>query len=157
MVSGRFLVHEGSVRQLVIDATSGTRVSFISVYIHLFNDLLIISTKKYVTPPGGDVAATRDSGSQVPPPFHLARDQRFTVVEHASFPSQVHVEALKTEALGLPPESFLLHLSRCHNGHPTASILVAYTRYWFVRLQMLIISIIGILIFILPRILKLQV
>lgn len=50
------------MRQLVIDSTYGTRVSFISVYIHLFNDLLIISTKKYVTPPGGDVGATRDSG-----------------------------------------------------------------------------------------------
>ncbi|XP_075893265.1 rho guanine nucleotide exchange factor 19 isoform X2 [Nelusetta ayraudi] len=101
VVSGRFLVHEGSVRQLTVDSTYSTRVSFISVHVHLFNDLLIISTKK---------------------------DQRFTVVEHASFPTQVHVEALKTKALGLPPESFLLHLSRRQNGHPTALILVAYTR-----------------------------
>lgn len=49
VVSGRFLVHEGSVRQLTVDSTYGTRVSFISVHVHLFNDLLIISTKKYVT------------------------------------------------------------------------------------------------------------
>lgn len=60
-------------------------------------------------------------------PQHF-RDQRFTVVEHARFPTHVHVEPLKTEALGLPPESFLLHLSQSQTGQPTAMILVTYTR-----------------------------
>lgn len=49
VISGRFLVHKGSVRQLTVDPTYCARASFISIYIHLFNDLLIISSKKYLT------------------------------------------------------------------------------------------------------------
>lgn len=59
----------------------------------------------------------------------MFRDQRFKVVEHAEFPTHVHVENLKTEVLGLPPDSFLLRLSRSQTGHPTALILVAHTKY----------------------------
>ncbi|XP_073324968.1 rho guanine nucleotide exchange factor 19 [Pagrus major] len=102
VVSGRFLVHQGPVRQLTVEADAyNSRVSFISVYLHLFSDLLIISLKK---------------------------DQRFTVVDYAKFPTHVHLEHLKTEVLGLPPDSFLLHLSQCYTGQPTAMILVPQTR-----------------------------
>nr|XP_046239422.1 rho guanine nucleotide exchange factor 19 isoform X2 [Scatophagus argus] len=101
VVSGRFLVHQGPARQLSVEATYNSRMSFVSVYIHLFNDLLVISLKK---------------------------DQRFTVVDHAEFPTHVHLQHLKTEVLGLPPDSFLLHLSQSQTGHPTAMILVANTK-----------------------------
>lgn len=60
--------------------------------------------------------------------YHV-RDQRFTVVDYAKFPTCVHLEHLKTEVLGLPPDSFLLHLSQCHTGQSTAMILVPNTRY----------------------------
>ncbi|XP_076604730.1 rho guanine nucleotide exchange factor 19 [Chaetodon auriga] len=49
VVSGRFLVHQGPVRQLTVEAAYNARLSFISVYLHLFNDLLLISSKKYFT------------------------------------------------------------------------------------------------------------
>ncbi|KAG8007729.1 Rho guanine nucleotide exchange factor 5 [Nibea albiflora] len=101
VVSGRFLVHQGPVRQLIVEAAYSPRVSFISVYLHLFNNLLIISTKK---------------------------NQKFTVVEYAEFPTHVHLEHLKTEVLGLPRDSFLLHLSQSQTGQPTAMILVTHTR-----------------------------
>ncbi|XP_019118515.2 rho guanine nucleotide exchange factor 19 [Larimichthys crocea] len=101
VVSGRFLVHQGPVRQLIVEAAYSPRVSFISIYLHLFNNLLIISTKK---------------------------DQKFTVVEYAEFPTHVHLEHLKTEVLGLPPDSFLLRLSQSQTGQPTAMILVTHTR-----------------------------
>uniref|UniRef100_H3DB98 Si:ch73-15b2.5 n=1 Tax=Tetraodon nigroviridis TaxID=99883 RepID=H3DB98_TETNG len=99
IVGGRFLVREGPVRQLCVEPSS--RVSLADVHLHLFSDLLIISTH---------------------------RDQRFTVTDHAAFPAHVHVEHLKPQSLGLPADSFLLHLSRSQNGHPTAMILVAPTR-----------------------------
>nr|XP_020453733.1 rho guanine nucleotide exchange factor 19-like [Monopterus albus] len=101
VVSGRFLVHQGPMRQLTAESTSNSRMSSIGVYLHLFNDLLIISTKK---------------------------DQRFKVVDHAEFPKHVHTEQLKTGVLGLPPDSFLLRLSQSQTGHPTAVILAPYTR-----------------------------
>lgn len=50
-------------------------------------------------------------------------------MDHAAFPAHVHVEHLKPDTLGLPADSFLLHLSQSQNGHPTAMILVALTRY----------------------------
>ena len=56
------------------------------------------------------------------------RDQRFSVMEHAEFPTHVHVEHLKTEVVGLPPESFLLHLSQSQSGHRSVMVLVAHTR-----------------------------
>ncbi|XP_029288559.1 rho guanine nucleotide exchange factor 19 [Cottoperca gobio] len=105
VINGRFLVHQGPVKQLTVGATYNSRVSFISIYLHLFNDLLIMSLPKC-----------------------SSRYQSFTVVDHAEFPTHVHVKHVKTEALGLPPDSFLLHLSRSHTGHPTAVILVAHTR-----------------------------
>ncbi|XP_041639909.1 rho guanine nucleotide exchange factor 19 [Cheilinus undulatus] len=101
VVSGRFLVHQGPMRQLTVDAAYSSRISFINVYLHLFNDLLIISSKK---------------------------DQRFTVLDHANFPTHVHLEPLKAEVLGLPADSFLLHLSQSRTGQPTAMILVTNTR-----------------------------
>ncbi|XP_035518754.1 ephexin-1 [Morone saxatilis] len=101
VVSERFLVRQGPVRQLTAKATYSSRVPFISVYLHLFNDLLIISSKK---------------------------DQRFTVLDYAKFPTHVHLEHLKTEVLGVPPDSFLLRLSQSQTGRPTAMILVTHTR-----------------------------
>ncbi|XP_068450676.1 rho guanine nucleotide exchange factor 16 [Clinocottus analis] len=98
VVSGRFLVHQGPMRQLSLKATS--RLSFISIYLHLFNDLLILSSKN---------------------------TSRFRVMDYAALASHVHVERLNTEVLGLPPDSFLLHLSQSHTGQPTAMILVAHT------------------------------
>ncbi|KAF0034832.1 hypothetical protein F2P81_012590 [Scophthalmus maximus] len=47
VVSGRFLMHQGSMKQLMVEGTYSSRPSFIGVYLHLFNDLLIISLKKY--------------------------------------------------------------------------------------------------------------
>lgn len=49
VVSGRFLVHHGPMRQLTVRGTYNSRTSFISIYLHLFNDILIISSKKYST------------------------------------------------------------------------------------------------------------
>lgn len=49
VISGRYLVHQGAMRQLSVESsTSNSRPSFISVHLHLFNDLLIISSKKYM-------------------------------------------------------------------------------------------------------------
>ncbi|KAM7402251.1 hypothetical protein PAMP_017508 [Pampus punctatissimus] len=55
-------------------------------------------------------------------------DQRFIVEDHAEFPTHVHIKHLKTEVLGLHPDSFLLHLSQSQTGQPTAMILVTHTR-----------------------------
>ncbi|XP_029007892.1 rho guanine nucleotide exchange factor 19 isoform X2 [Betta splendens] len=101
VVSRRFLVHQGPMRQKMVGSTSNSKMSFTNIYLHLFNDLLIISLKK---------------------------DQRFKVVDHAEFPTHVHTENLKTGFLSLPPESFLLRLSRSQTGLPTAMILVAHTK-----------------------------
>ncbi|XP_020484762.1 rho guanine nucleotide exchange factor 19 isoform X2 [Labrus bergylta] len=103
VVRGRFLVHHGPMRQLTLEAAHSSRISFISVYLHLFNDLLIISSKN-------------------------VGDQRFLVLDHAEFPTQVRLEPLKAEVLGLPADSLLLHLSKSQTGHPTAMILVTNTR-----------------------------
>ncbi|XP_061146242.1 rho guanine nucleotide exchange factor 19 [Syngnathus typhle] len=101
VVSGRFLVHNGPLSLLTVESSPQSRMLLIDIHLHLFNDLLILSTKK---------------------------EQRFLVEDHAEFPTYVHVAPLKTEELGLPPESFLLHLSRSCTGNPTAMILVAHSR-----------------------------
>ncbi|KAK1889249.1 Rho guanine nucleotide exchange factor 5 [Dissostichus eleginoides] len=95
VVSGRVLLHQGPMRQ------SG----FSSVYLHLFNDLLVISSKK-----------------------HWFQHAGFTVVDHAELPRHVKVEHVQTELLGPPPDSFLLHLSKSHTGQPTTMKLAAETR-----------------------------
>ena len=56
------------------------------------------------------------------------REQRFGVLDHASFPGDVHVEALNASVLALPADSFLLHLSPNHAGQATALILAARSR-----------------------------
>ncbi|KAK5872590.1 hypothetical protein PBY51_013274 [Eleginops maclovinus] len=99
VVSGRFLVHQGPIRQRSVGTSC-----FSSVYLHLFNDLLVISSKKYWFQHAG-----------------------FTVMDHAEFPKHVNVEHVQTELLGLPPDSFLLHLSKNHTGQPTTMILAADT------------------------------
>ncbi|XP_054639870.1 solute carrier family 26 member 6-like isoform X2 [Dunckerocampus dactyliophorus] len=108
VVSGRFLVHEGPLSRLTVESGYSTRTYLTRVHLHLFNDLLIISSKK---------------------------DQHFLVEYHADFPTHVHVAQLKTEALGFPPESFLLRLSQTHTGRPTAMILVAHSRCTVPRLK----------------------
>ncbi|XP_071224273.1 rho guanine nucleotide exchange factor 19 [Salvelinus alpinus] len=101
ITSVRFLVHEGPLRQLTPEGyVPGSRISYMDVYLHLFNDLLLISLKK---------------------------EMRFRVLDHAVFPTHVHTEQLKTEALGLPLESFVLRLSQNHTGHATAFILAPHT------------------------------
>ncbi|KAF4112386.1 rho guanine nucleotide exchange factor 19 isoform X2 [Onychostoma macrolepis] len=99
---GRHLVQEGTLKHLIVGGSH--KVSIVSrkdVYIHLFNDLLLLSVK---------------SG------------HRFVVQDHALFPDNVCVEDLKTTTLGLVPESFLLRLTKNHSRSSTALILAAHTR-----------------------------
>lgn len=100
VISGRFLVHHGPVKQLNMDSTCNSRMSFTNLYLHLLNDIFIISSK---------------------------RDEQFKVLDHAEFPKLVRCESLKTEVLGLPPNSFLLHLSKRQTGQATVLILVTDT------------------------------
>ncbi|XP_077384698.1 rho guanine nucleotide exchange factor 19 [Festucalex cinctus] len=101
VISGRLLVHQGPLSLLAVESGPNARMPLTSIHLHLFNDLLILSSKK---------------------------EQRFLVEDHAKFPTHVHVAPLKAEALGLPQESFLLHLSRNCTGHATAMILIAHSR-----------------------------
>ncbi|XP_077054373.1 rho guanine nucleotide exchange factor 19 [Siphateles boraxobius] len=94
---GRHLIQEGTLKQLIV---GGDKVSRKDVYIHLFNDLLLLSVK---------------SG------------HRFVVQTHALFPDNVRVEEIKT-FLRLPAESFLLHLPKNHNRFSSTIILAARTR-----------------------------
>ncbi|KAI9515074.1 hypothetical protein NQZ68_027938 [Dissostichus eleginoides] len=100
VVSGRFLLHQGPMRQRNVGISC-----FSNVYLHLFNDLLVISSKKYWFQHAG-----------------------FTVMDHAEFPRHVKVEHVQTELLGVPPDSFLLHLYKSHTGQPTTMKLAAETR-----------------------------
>uniref|UniRef100_A0A9J7ZZ72 Si:ch73-15b2.5 n=2 Tax=Cyprinus carpio TaxID=7962 RepID=A0A9J7ZZ72_CYPCA len=98
---GRHLIQEGTFKHLIVGGSH--RVSIVSrkdVYIHLFNDLLLLSVK---------------SGN------------RFVVQDHAPFPDKVRVKEIEN-FLGLPPESFLLRLSNNHNRYSTTLILAAPTR-----------------------------
>ncbi|KAF3856205.1 hypothetical protein F7725_016928, partial [Dissostichus mawsoni] len=94
-----FLLRQGPMRQRNVDQFLS------SVYLHLFNDLLVISSKKYWFQHAG-----------------------FTVMDHAEFPRHVKVEHVQTELLGVPPDSFLLHLYKSHTGQPTTMKLAAETR-----------------------------
>lgn len=47
ITKGRFLCREGPLKQLT-DVGSNSRTAFVHVYLHLFNDLLVISLQKYV-------------------------------------------------------------------------------------------------------------
>ncbi|XP_016126622.1 rho guanine nucleotide exchange factor 19 [Sinocyclocheilus grahami] len=99
---GRHLIQEGTLKHLIVGGSH--KVSIVSrkdMYIHLFNDLLLLSVK---------------SG------------HRFVVQDHALFPDNVRVEEIKTTILGLAPESFLLRLTKNHSRSPTALILAAHTR-----------------------------
>ncbi|XP_043098265.1 rho guanine nucleotide exchange factor 19 isoform X2 [Puntigrus tetrazona] len=98
---GRHLIQEGALKHLIVGGSH--KVSIVSrkdVYIHLFNDLLLLSVK---------------SG------------HRFVVQDHALFPDNVRVEEIKT-ILELAPESFLLHLTKSDNRSSSALILAAHTR-----------------------------
>uniref|UniRef100_A0A1A8IAP8 DH domain-containing protein n=1 Tax=Nothobranchius kuhntae TaxID=321403 RepID=A0A1A8IAP8_NOTKU len=101
VISTRRLVHQGSVKLVKVENAYGSRMSFVKIYLHLFNDLLIISSKK---------------------------NQKFMVSDHALFPAHVSVDHLKADAMGLPQESFLLRLSLSQKGFRTAMILVANTQ-----------------------------
>ncbi|KAL2090953.1 hypothetical protein ACEWY4_013216 [Coilia grayii] len=100
---GRYLIHKGQLRQTDVRScpSEGSVVSFSEVYLHLFSDLLLLSIQK---------------------------EGHFTVQDYAWFPCNVHTEDLKAHVLGLPAESFLLHLTPSHTGSATALILVASTR-----------------------------
>ncbi|KAK7915994.1 hypothetical protein WMY93_011755 [Mugilogobius chulae] len=101
VISGRFLVHEGPVKQLILANSGHSRQTFTNIYLHLLSDILIISTK---------------------------RDEHFKVHDHAEFPTHIRCESLKAEVLGLPPNSFLLHLSKRQTGEATVLILVTDTK-----------------------------
>ncbi|XP_053355548.1 rho guanine nucleotide exchange factor 19 isoform X1 [Clarias gariepinus] len=103
IVSGRYLIREGPLKKLTVKSnqTSGSMVSRTDIYLHLFNDLLLLSLKN---------------------------GNRFSVQDHAVFPAHVHVEELKTKMLGLPSDAFLLHLTQNHLRASTAVILTAQTR-----------------------------
>ncbi|CAL8353834.1 unnamed protein product [Gadus morhua 'NCC'] len=100
VVKGRFLLHDGPLRQLN-RVGSDSKISFTDVHLHLFSDLLVISVQK---------------------------EQRFGVLDHTSFPGNVRVELVNASMLALPTDSFLLHLSQNHAGHATALILAARSR-----------------------------
>ncbi|KAK2889380.1 hypothetical protein Q8A67_014755 [Cirrhinus molitorella] len=98
---GRHLIQEGTLKHLIVGGSH--KISIVSrkdVYIHLFNDLLLLSVK---------------SG------------HRFVVQDHALFPDNVRVEKINTVILRLAPESFLLQLTKNHNTSTTL-ILAAHTR-----------------------------
>ncbi|MCJ8729611.1 hypothetical protein PDJAM_G00108400 [Pangasius djambal] len=103
IVSGRYLIRAGPLKKLMVKSnqTSGSLVSRTDIYLHLFNDLLLLSVKN---------------------------GNRFSVQDHAVFPAHVRVEELKTKMLGLPPDAFLLHLTQNHLRAATAVILTAQTR-----------------------------
>lgn len=67
------------------------------------------------------------------PPSSLFRDERFKVMDHAQFPEHVSIQPVKTEVLGLPSYSFLLHLSKTQTGHPTAMIIATDTRQELIK------------------------
>lgn len=56
------------------------------------------------------------------------RDARFVVLDYAEFPGHVTVQHLRSELLGLPSNSFLLHLSKSQAAHSTAMIVVPDSR-----------------------------
>ncbi|KAJ8360746.1 hypothetical protein SKAU_G00172710 [Synaphobranchus kaupii] len=97
---GRCLLRDGSLRQVIVEGgtSGGSMVSFKHIYLHLFNDLLLLSLK--------------EAG-------------RFSVLDYSAFPAHVEVGQLKTDILGLPSESFLLRLLQNHAGAPIALILAA--------------------------------
>uniref|UniRef100_A0A8C6WKJ7 Si:ch73-15b2.5 n=1 Tax=Neogobius melanostomus TaxID=47308 RepID=A0A8C6WKJ7_9GOBI len=101
VISGRFLMHQGPVKQLSLENSTHSRMSFTHIYLHLLSDMLIISSK---------------------------RDERFEVLDHAEFPTRSRCERFNAEALGLPPNSFLLHLSKRKTGPATVLVLVTDTR-----------------------------
>ncbi|XP_067316174.1 rho guanine nucleotide exchange factor 19 [Pseudorasbora parva] len=99
---GRHLIQEGTLKQLIVGGNhKASVVSRKEVYMHLFNDLLLLTVR---------------SG------------HRFVVQDHAQFPDNVRVEEIKTTILELPPESLLLHLTKNSNRSFTTLILAARTR-----------------------------
>ncbi|XP_007254349.3 rho guanine nucleotide exchange factor 19 [Astyanax mexicanus] len=105
IISGRYLIRAGGLKKLTVKShlTSGPTVSSTDIYLHLFNDLLLLSLK-------------------------TLHGQRFNVQDYATFPAHVRVEELKTQMLGLPSEAFLLRLTQNHSKTATAIILAAQTR-----------------------------
>uniref|UniRef100_A0AAY4C3T4 DH domain-containing protein n=1 Tax=Denticeps clupeoides TaxID=299321 RepID=A0AAY4C3T4_9TELE len=99
----RYLIHEGALKRLNIGGSPTVRSpsNFSNVYLHLFNDLLLVSSRK---------------------------GRQYSVQDYALFPSNVSLECVRTDMLGLPAESFLLRLIRNHTGAPTAFILATRTR-----------------------------
>lgn len=135
------MIQEGTLKQLIIGGNH--KVSVVSrrdVYIHLFNDLLLLSVRRYdllecfynfVDPL---VCFMLNYShlvlvSSVIVVFHTPLSgNRFVVQDHALFPDNVRAEEIKTTILGLPPDSLLLHLTKNHNRSSTALIFAARTR-----------------------------
>uniref|UniRef100_W5K3U0 Si:ch73-15b2.5 n=1 Tax=Astyanax mexicanus TaxID=7994 RepID=W5K3U0_ASTMX len=106
IISGRYLIQAGGLKKLTVKShlTSGPTVSSTDLYLHLFNDLLLLSLKLH--------------------------GQRFNVQDYATFPAHVRVEELKTQMLGLPSEAFLLRLTQNHSKTATAIILALERETW---------------------------
>ncbi|MBN3322039.1 ARHG5 factor, partial [Atractosteus spatula] len=95
---GRWLVREGELQEVTVQECPGTarrRITRRAVYLHLFNDLLLLSHRE---------------------------EGRFRVLDY-THPCRVRAESLQVAPLGLPGEAFLLHIARSHTGAPTALIL----------------------------------
>ncbi|XP_069040098.1 rho guanine nucleotide exchange factor 19 isoform X2 [Lepisosteus oculatus] len=93
---GRWLVREGELQEVTVQECPGTAsITRRAVYLHLFNDLLLLSHRE---------------------------EGRFRVLDYAN-PCRVRAESLQVAPLGLPGEAFLLHIARSHTGTPTALIL----------------------------------
>ncbi|XP_034257499.1 rho guanine nucleotide exchange factor 19 [Pantherophis guttatus] len=98
---GRWLVHEGELRQVLVqEAGLGYRpqVSMKSIYLHLFNDLLLLS--------------------------HLKEDGRFLVMDYA-WAGHVKAELFRAKPLGLPEWSFYLSMARNHRDESRDLVLKA--------------------------------
>ncbi|XP_058849242.1 rho guanine nucleotide exchange factor 19-like isoform X2 [Acipenser ruthenus] len=101
---GRCLVRQGELLQVIVEEASGgsrIKIAMKPVQLHLFNDLLLISGKK--------------------------EEGRFSVLDYAQT-SNVKAERLTAKSLGLPSETFLLHLTENHAGSASALILQAHSK-----------------------------
>ncbi|XP_058017037.1 rho guanine nucleotide exchange factor 16-like [Ahaetulla prasina] len=98
---GRWLLHEGELRQVLVqEAGFGYRpqVSMKTIYLHLFNDLLLLS--------------------------HLKEDGRFLVTDYA-WTAHVKAELFRAKSLGLPEWSFYLSLAQNHREESRDLVLKA--------------------------------
>ncbi|XP_041130818.1 rho guanine nucleotide exchange factor 19-like [Polyodon spathula] len=101
---GRCLLQQGELLQVMVEeANGGSRIKIATkpMQLHLFNDLLLISGKK--------------------------EEGRFSFLDYAKT-SSVKAERRLAKSLGLPSETFFLHLAENHVGSTSALILQAHSK-----------------------------